>query len=196
MLQRLGQLRLGRPAPKNWPAARLGLRESWYAAQPVPRVSCFGLELERPVDAAALTRALMTSFWCFAEAYAGRLRAALPESYQRLGLLRFAGDLGKRAERLGLLPNARTATLEVSNLGRVEGLGGARLWFFQKNHYHGPLFNLSVATCAESGVLRATLAVPSPVVGSAEASAFVRRFERVLVRAVDRDLSLQEALEA
>src|SRR5690606_28166429 len=124
--------------------------------------------------------ALEQSLWRFAEAYAGQLKNALPEAYQRLGLLRFVGDLRKRAQDLEGRANARTATLEVSNLGAVDGLGDTRFWFIQGNHYHGPLFNLSVATCAQRGVLRGTLATPAPGVAPQVASRFVRVFERAV----------------
>jgi hypothetical protein len=136
-----------------------------------------------------------TPFWRQAEVYGRELARALPEAYERVGLLRFAGDLSAYATRLSTdNPNARTGTLEVSNLGRVNGLNGARVWFIQGNHYHGPLFNLTVGTSAETGVLRATLAVAEPVVAERAARAFVRDTRRALEIAAAQSGTMGELL--
>jgi hypothetical protein len=58
VLQRLAALKLGPRAPDPWPPTELGVLERWYAAQPVPRVAGFVLELERAVSPEALRRAL------------------------------------------------------------------------------------------------------------------------------------------
>jgi hypothetical protein len=136
------------------------------------------------------------SFWRAAEAYGLELRGVLPAAHERVGLLRFAGDLAARAAKMTNVPNARTGTLEVSNLGRLDGLDGTPVWFIQGNHYHGPLFNLTVGTCALTGVLRATLSVAEPVVAAATASAFVQDTARALEHVARGSHTLGEVLAA
>lgn len=135
-------------------------------------------------------------FWRAVGAYRDELRSALPEAYERIGLLRFAGNLSARAEKMTNEPNARTSTLEVSNLGRLDGLQDAKVWFVQGNHYHGPLFNLSVGTCTATGVLRASLSVADPVIDPDTARAFVRGIVRALEHAVMGSPTLGDVLGA
>lgn len=138
-----------------------------------------------------------TRFWSLAKSYRDELTGALPEAYERVGLSRFAGDLRKLATKIaGEHPNARTGTLEVSNLGRQDGLGGANVWFIQGNHYHGPLYNVTAGTCAETEVLRATLAVADRLVDEGTANAFVRHVTRTLERVASSDATFGELVQS
>jgi hypothetical protein len=129
-------------------------------------------------------------FWSFAARYTKQLRDAATTLDEQAGLLRFAGDLTAFAKKIAAShPNGRTATFEVSNDGRVEGIAGAKVWFLQGNHYHGPLYNLTVGTCASTNVLRATLAVPEPLVADADAGRFLQALKSNLERAMAENVT-------
>jgi hypothetical protein len=117
---------------------------------------------------------------------ARRCRAAIlrdrPNAHRTLGLLAFAGDLEALAAKYERKPHGRTATVEVSNVGRVIGVPhGAAVWLTQGAHYHAALFVLTVATSDSDGALRCCLSFPEPLIDGERADRFMRAFERRLV---------------
>jgi hypothetical protein len=104
-----------------------------------------------------------------------------PEAHRTVGLLQFAGDLTSLATKYERTANGRTATVEVSNVGRVIGVPhGAAVWLTQGAHYHAALFVLTVATSDSDGALRCCLSYPQPLIDAARASRFMRAFEATL----------------
>lgn len=121
-------------------------------------------------------------FWALARAYRGRLGAAPAHAAAMLGLLARAGDLQELALRSArMAPNARTASVEVSNLGlRRLHESVSQLWFTQGNHYHGPLLNLSVVSASSEGSMALCLAIPSPLLSDVQADAYMDHLMRIL----------------
>jgi hypothetical protein len=86
-----------------------------------------------------------------------------------------AGELRDRARRLDAHASGRTASVEVSNVGRIEG--ASRLWLTQGAHYHGAPF---VLTIVETDAVRVCLSFPEPLVSTARADAFVAALRAAL----------------
>jgi hypothetical protein len=104
-----------------------------------------------------------------------------PDAHRRVGLLKFAGDLTSLALKYERAASGRTATVEVSNIGRVIGVPtGAAVWLTQGAHYHAALFVMTVATSDSDGALRCCLSYPEPLVDAARAAKFMQAFEVAL----------------
>jgi hypothetical protein len=117
--------------------------------------------------------------WELAQRYHGRLRRRRPRVHREVGTLALAGDLRALALAREGRPNGRTATLEVSNIGRVSDLPpGSAVWLTQGAHYHGPLMVLTAATSESDGGLRLCLSYPEPLLDPAR----VERFCQVLAQ--------------
>jgi hypothetical protein len=120
--------------------------------------------------------------WNLARQYAERLARDKPDAPGQLGLLALAGDLRERAQKLEHQHHGRTATLEVSNVGRVLDVpDGTVVWLTQGAHYHSPLLVLTLVESAS--VVRACLSVPYPLVGAERITRFLRSFEQQVSRA-------------
>jgi hypothetical protein len=123
--------------------------------------------------------------WSVASRCMRDLARKKPLAHQAVGLLAFAGDLEALAKKYEAEAHGRTATVEVSNVGRVRGLPqGSALWLTQGAHYHAALFVLTVATSDSDGVLRCCLSYPEPLIDQARAALFMRAFERRLLGAL------------
>jgi hypothetical protein len=108
-----------------------------------------------------------------------------PAAHREVGLLAFAGDLEALAKKYEAEAHGRTATVEVSNVGRVRGMPhGSALWLTQGAHYHAPLFVLTIATSDSDGALRCCLSCPEPLIDQPRAASFMRAFERRLLSAL------------
>ena len=119
--------------------------------------------------------------WGVAQCCMRDLEQKKPDAPRSVGLLVFAGDLVRLAHKREQKKLGRTATLEVSNVGRVPDLpAGTRLWLTQGAHYHGALWVLTVATSSSDGVLRCCLSFPEPLIDSAQASVFMQAFDEQL----------------
>ena len=112
-----------------------------------------------------------------ARAIRDHLARERPRAPGNVGMLALAGDLRERARRLDAHASGRTASVEVSNVGRIEG--ATRLWLTQGAHYHGAPF---VLTIVETDAVRASLSFPEPLVSAARADAFVAAFHTALTR--------------
>ncbi|HET8933845.1 MAG TPA: hypothetical protein VFN67_10410, partial [Polyangiales bacterium] len=120
--------------------------------------------------------------WHVAHQYAEQLSRHKPDAPGQLGLLALGGDLRERAEKLERQHHGRTATLEVSNVGRVLDVpDGTIIWLTQGAHYHAPLFVLTLVESA--GVVRACLSVPHPLVDNDRSGRFIQAFREKLRQA-------------
>jgi hypothetical protein len=119
--------------------------------------------------------------WQLACRYRDAIAHRRPDAHRTVGLLAFAGDLEARATKFEQTAHGRTATVEVSNVGRVIGVPhGAAVWLTQGVHYHAALFVLTVATSDSDGALRCCLSYPEPLIDRERAESFMRAFERRL----------------
>lgn len=117
--------------------------------------------------------------WLLAQRYQRDLREQREGAHGGVGMLALAGDLSALARRLERQAQGRTATVEVSNVGMVQGLPqGARLWLTQGVHYHAALFVLTVATSSSDGVLRVCLSYPAPLIDAARAERYLKALQR------------------
>lgn len=120
--------------------------------------------------------------WRVARAYAEALERDKPNAPGQVGLLAFAGDLRQRAQKLEAQHHGRTATLEISNVGRVLDVpAGTSVWLTQGAHYHGPLFVLTLIEGA--GVVRACLSSPYPLIDKIHTAHFMQAFAAQLAKA-------------
>ena len=124
--------------------------------------------------------------WSVAHRCLRDLARKRPSAQREVGLLAFAGDLEALANKYEAEAHGRTATVEVSNVGRVHGMPpGSALWLTQGAHYHAALFVLTVATSDSDRVLRCCLSDPEPVIVEERAASFMRAFERRMRGALD-----------
>lgn len=125
-----------------------------------------------------------TSFWDLARECTDAVQKGVRPAMGELRLLRAFGDLTSIAAGRGKEhPQRRTATVEVSNLGLCD-VGQARVHFAQGNHYHGPLYNLSVLTSRATSEMSITLSTPHPYVAQSDARAYLDRVESQLECAI------------
>lgn len=123
-----------------------------------------------------------TEPWQLARQYAEHLAQAKPDAPGQLGLLALAGDLRERAQKLEQHHHGRTATLEVSNVGRVLDVpDGTKVWLTQGAHYHAPLFVLTLVESAS--VVRACLSAPHPLIDNERSARFMQAFRAILAQA-------------
>lgn len=135
--------------------------------------------------------------WALASRCSADLARQRPDAHRSLGLMAFAGDLEARARKYEEAANGRTATVEVSNVGRVTGVpSGAAVWLTQGAHYHAPLLVLTVATSDSDGALRCCLSYPEPLVAAAHAERFMQTFERRLLEMRDTSNAAATAVDA
>jgi hypothetical protein len=119
--------------------------------------------------------------WVLARRCRDDLARQRPDAHRTVGLLAFAGDLESLAAKYEQTASGRTATVEVSNVGRVIGVPhGAAVWLTQGAHYHAALFVLTVATSDSDGALRCCLSYPEPLIDRERADRFMRAFEQRL----------------
>lgn len=119
--------------------------------------------------------------WQLARRCRDDLAKKRPQAHRTVGLLKFAGDLTALATKYERTASGRTATVEVSNVGRVIGVPhGAAVWLTQGAHYHAALLVLTVATSDSDGALRCCLSYPEPLIDAAKAQRFMRAFEAAL----------------
>jgi hypothetical protein len=127
--------------------------------------------------------------WLLAQRCRDDIARQRPEAHRTVGLLALAGDLESLAAKYDRIANGRTATVEVSNVGRIRGVpSGAAVWLTQGAHYHAASFVLTVATSDSDGSLRACLSYPAPLIGRERADRFVRAFERTLLQMRDSSI--------
>lgn len=119
--------------------------------------------------------------WRLAARYQLDLREQRPQAHLTVGMLALAGDLNALARKYERERTGRTATIEVSNIGRVRDLpSGAALWVTQGAHYHGPLFVLTATHGDNDCALRVCLSYPDPLIDEARARCFVDALARQL----------------
>lgn len=124
--------------------------------------------------------------WAVAQRCMHDIAKKRANSHRSVGLLAFAGDLHARAARYERTASGRTASVEVSNVGRVADVpGGTAIWLTQGAHYHAALFVLTIATSQSDGDLRCCMSYPEPLVEPAHAKRFMRAFERRLRQMLD-----------
>jgi hypothetical protein len=134
-----------------------------------------GIDLELEVSAS-------DDPWLVALRYRDAIGPRRPDAHRTVGLLALAGDLEALATKYEQTAHGRTATVEVSNVGRVIGVPhGAAVWLTQGAHYHAALFVLTVATSDSDGALRCCLSYAEPLIDRERADHFMRAFERQLV---------------
>jgi hypothetical protein len=119
--------------------------------------------------------------WLLARRVRDDIAQKRSNAHRTVGLLKFAGDLTSLALKYERKASGRTATVEVSNIGRVIGVPhGAAVWLTQGAHYHAALFVLTVATSDSDGALRCCLSYPDPLVDAPRAAKFMQAFEVAL----------------
>jgi len=127
-----------------------------------------------------------SDFWNVARKVKRSMERTRDKDTQVPGLLSFvtgSWDEYVNVERLQGLLHKRTASLEVSNLGRVEFAQSSSLQikeacFAQGNHYPGPLFCNSVVTTNQK--LNCVISVPSPLVRETDISDFAKHLKLAL----------------
>jgi hypothetical protein len=128
-----------------------------------------------------LELSMTDDLWLIAARCRDDLSRQRPDAQRSVGLLAFAGDLEALALKQERTANGRTATVEVSNVGRVIGVPmGAAIWLTQGAHYHAALFVLTVATSDSDGALRCCLSYPKPLLDDLRAHRFMRALEQNL----------------
>eukprot|EP01012_Entosiphon_sulcatum_P015496 TRINITY_DN20446_c0_g2_i1.p1 TRINITY_DN20446_c0_g2~~TRINITY_DN20446_c0_g2_i1.p1 ORF type:complete len:451 (+),score=63.29 TRINITY_DN20446_c0_g2_i1:32-1384(+) len=143
-----------------------------------PRLGVFITSVDEKFTAGEITS---SSGPVLAKRISGIAKSKLAAAPQTLGLLAFVSGSWRDliVEMAGGSETGRTAHVEVSNLGRVTTPAGCtQMWFSQGNHYHGPVFVISVATVGDT--LSYTICASEEHVRPIDGTRFIETFQAQL----------------